>query len=562
MEFVIKKLKKYGKNSVYIDFFKYSFAVVFALFTTITVTFVAVYCYNISSVQKSDLIIENNKRNTELESYFNIADNIFYQYVDEDVKSFLNNDVHDIEYYRDCADLQGTLRKIINISQYIESIYVYSIKNDYVFSSINSNSIPNFDDLNWYRFYRNTGNTNFIVYSDKGNKVLSKCYGIIQEKNLVGILIINIDFNIDKGISHLLLDGEGRFLYGYKNGLSVSEIEISNDRAKKVSRYKGKYLFLSAIDAKYSILSLTEAISERLLSRAILAFIFCILISTMVAAAFSFKHAEYYYKKVSDIVLGIQTIADGKSIKDENEIEYVKKITRGIVGRYENIQSELVDAISKLNETQNKALQAQINPHFLFNTLNAVNCLILQETNEDNQSIKIVELLSDILEYIMDNKRNLVRLSEEIAYTKKYIEIELIKKNYSFDVEWQIQNIQDCYIIKMVLQPIVENAIYHGIRNLHDLRGKIQIEIGRQNEDLLISVSDNGNGCGEKRMAEVNEALGKSSINDSGHIGLRNVNERIKIVYGDPYGCQLVRVKGRTECRIRLPYFDADNNLF
>lgn len=521
--------------------------------------FAAVYCYKIGSNQKYNLVLENNRINAQMASYFNIADNIYYQYIDENVEKFLNCDDYNLDYIRNSSKIQDMLRKIINISQYIDSIYLYTAKSDYVFSTINSNNIDNFDDLGWYNFYKNTGNTNFSVYSDKGNNLLSKCYGITYNDDIVGMLILNIKLDTSGNIINLLLDSKGDFLAGYYNNLPFSGIDINSCKVRQASRYKSKYIAVSAIDANYNILSVTDTFSKKIIYRFFLIFLLGISLSAVIAAIFSFKHAEYYYKKVSDIVMKIQTISDQKSVKDENEIEYVKKLTVEVASRYENIQSELVDAIKSLNEAQNKALQAQINPHFLFNTLNAVNCLILQETNEDCESMKIIELLSDILGYIMDNKRNLVKLSEEIEYTKKYIEIELIKKNYSFDVEWNIEDIQDCYVIKMILQPIVENAIYHGVRHLRNQRGIIQINVSTEKDSLVISVADNGSEIDEERIANINESLRKSSINDGGHIGLRNVNERIKIVYGDTYGCKLMRNRNKTECKVVVPYrIDGD----
>ena len=561
MKLIINKLQKYGRNSVYVDFFKYSFVVIFVMFMIIMATFATVYCYNISYNQKHNLILENNKINAQLVSYFNIADNIYYQYVNEDVENFLNSDDYNIDYIRNSSKIQDMLRKIINISQHIDSIYLYTAKSDYVFSTINSNNIDNFDDLGWYNFYKNTGNTNFSVYSDKGNELLSKCYGITYNDNIVGMLILNIKLDTGRNTTNLLLDSEGNFLLGYNSDLPFTGINMSRCKAQHANRYKSKYIAVSAIDANYNILSVADTFSQVLLYRFVLVFLLGVALSAVIAAIFSFKHAEYYYKKVSDIVMKIQIISDQNSIKDENEIEYVKKLTVDITSRYENIQTVLVDAIKSLNEAQNKALQAQINPHFLFNTLNAVNCLILQETNEDCKSIKIIELLSDILGYIMDNKRNLVKLSEEIEYTKKYIEIELIKKNYSFDVEWNIEDIQDCYVIKMILQPIFENAIYHGVRYLRNQRGVIQINVSTENDNLVISVVDNGNEIDETAIDSINESLRKSSINDSGHIGLRNVNERIKIAYGDTYGCKLIRYNKKTECKVILPCSVGDEKL-
>ena len=273
MKLIINKLQKYGRNSVYVDFFKYSFVVIFVMFMIIMATFAAVYCYNISYNQKHNLILENNKINAQLVSYFNIADNIYYQYIDEDVEKFLNCDDYDIEYIRNSSKIQDMLRKIINISQHIDSIYLYTVKSDYVFSTINSNNIENFDDLGWYNFYKNTGNTNFSVYSDKGNELLSKCYGITYNDKIVGMLILNIKLDTGRNITNLLLDSEGNFLSGYKSDLPFNSINMNGCKAQHANRYKSKYIAVSAIDANYNILSVTDTFSQALLYRFILVFL-------------------------------------------------------------------------------------------------------------------------------------------------------------------------------------------------------------------------------------------------------------------------------------------------
>ena len=94
---------------------------------------------------------------------------------------------------------------------------------------------------------------------------------------------------------------------------------------------------------------------------------------------------------------------------------------------------------------------------------------------------------------------------------------------------------------------------------MRNQRGIIQINVSTEKDSLVISVADNGSEIDEERIANINESLRKSSINDGGHIGLRNVNERIKIVYGDTYGCKLMRNRNKTECKVVVPYrIDGD----
>ena len=138
------------------------------------------------------------------------------------------------------------------------------------------------------------------------------------------------------------------------------------------------------------------------------------------------------------------------------------------------------------------------------------------------------------MHYIMDVKNIMTSINKEIEYTKKYIEIEAIKHLYNFDVVWNVSpDVQNQMVIKMILQPLIENALQHGIYPLNKKHGKIKINIFVKNSKLYISVSDNGIGIQKEQLKMINEKLNKNKKPLTKHIGLQNINYRLKLIYGN-----------------------------
>lgn len=185
-----------------------------------------------------------------------------------------------------------------------------------------------------------------------------------------------------------------------------------------------------------------------------------------------------------------------------------------------------------LKKSQSVIMQNQINPHFIYNTLNSVN-LYIENCHEYNSDVsKMLTNLSSMMHYIMDTKNIMISINKEIEYTKKYIETESIKRLYGFDVVWNIsENIKKQTVIKMILQPLVENALQHGIYPLKSRRGKIEINVYVKNSKLFISVSDNGVGIPKEQLKAINKNLDKNKMPSTKHIGLQNVNYRLNLTY-------------------------------
>jgi two-component system sensor histidine kinase YesM len=184
------------------------------------------------------------------------------------------------------------------------------------------------------------------------------------------------------------------------------------------------------------------------------------------------------------------------------------------------------------------ALQSQLNPHFLYNTLDTINWKAASMTGGPNELNTIVENLSDILRYSLDGQNNLVTLQKEIAYTFSYINIQKIRYKDKFDVIWEYDDkVLKYHIMKLIFQPFIENSLYHGIKEKEGT-GLIKVKIKARQTRLCISIVDNGIGMLPERLKHVREKL-RLDQDQTRHIGLFNTHRRLKLTYGDSFGVKL-----------------------
>lgn len=201
-----------------------------------------------------------------------------------------------------------------------------------------------------------------------------------------------------------------------------------------------------------------------------------------------------------------------------------------------------------------KLLQAQINPHFLYNTLDAI--IWLAESGEKEQVVHMVSALSDFFRTTLGKGKDYVSLHDEQTHIQSYLQIQ--KFRYQDILEYSIEIPEELYdyqILKMTLQPIVENALYHGIKNKRRL-GHIIVTGRRVNDTLVLCVRDDGAGMTEERLGHVRKIIRgeEEDYNSPSGFGLFSVEQRIRLNYGSEYGIELNSVHGEwTEVRVIIP---------
>ena len=212
----------------------------------------------------------------------------------------------------------------------------------------------------------------------------------------------------------------------------------------------------------------------------------------------------------------------------------------------------------RIRKAEFELLQAQINPHFLYNTLDTI--IWLAESDEQKQVVHMVESLSDFFRTSLNQGKDIISIKEEIQHVRSYLEIQQMR--YQDILEYEIDVPEEFYqntIPKITVQPLVENALYHGIKNKRG-KGKITVRGYREDSFFILEVRDNGIGMQTERLVQVRNALLYKQLAESKVYGLYNVNERIRLNCGEEYGLRISSTyQEGTTVKILLP--DADSGL-
>lgn len=242
---------------------------------------------------------------------------------------------------------------------------------------------------------------------------------------------------------------------------------------------------------------------------------------------------------------------DFKTRAHEEKIDEIAVLNASFNRMVEEI-GKLVEDIRveelNLRAAELRLLQEQINPHFLYNTLD--NIIWLAESKETEQVVSMVSALSDFFRTTLSKGKDFISVKDEEAHIKSYLQIQQFRYRDILDYEINMdEEIYDCEILKLTLQPLVENALYHGIKGKRGL-GHIQVIGYIQNGLLEFQIRDDGIGMKEERLNEVRRIItGEAEdTKEKGGFGLFNVNERIRLNYGREYGVRIESAYGKGTC--------------
>ena len=223
--------------------------------------------------------------------------------------------------------------------------------------------------------------------------------------------------------------------------------------------------------------------------------------------------------------------------------------------------NELLTQVTKeqirLRKAEFEILQSQINPHFLYNTLDTI--VWLAEAEEPQKVVSMVESLSDFFRTSLNHGKDIVTIKEELQHVNSYLKIQQVR--YQDILEYEIHASEELgkYLIpKITIQPLVENALYHGIKNKRGL-GIIIISVSKGEDSLLVKVEDNGIGMSEERLLQVVEGIKHKTPNEKNMYGLYNVNERIRLNFGEEYKISISSIyKEGTIVSVNLPCIEEE----
>lgn len=449
-------------------------------------------------------------------------------------------------------------------ANYVNSIHIY---NHNTGQSLSSNAKPNLLEI-IDEARRNT-DTSYICVKDAEDNLVNVVRNIKSGNTLQSTIVVSLEQNtVNSNLEYIkviIKSKNDETLYTNSKdlyGASTAELK------EKVTKSKPSIFFFKkslTLESELEFANLTAFMEFDLnhfsqqSSHIIYVLCIAVIISLFVTIILSTYMSLDYYNAITNIISILQTeIAIGTD-EDKNELSYIIATISGMSKKIHNMENDLTERLIALKKNQISALQNQINPHFVFNTLNSINLCIMDKFNGVSEPSIMIKNLSDILAENMATSVYTTTIEKELDYVKKYLEIESIRQMNNFNVVWDIdETLLQCKTIKMILQPVIENSLTHGIYESGIKNGKIRISIKAVNQNIRFCVEDNGSGFSREALKSIRKKLSEQQMPSSRHIGLININIRIKILYGEQYGVSIESVPGKTRVFIKIPYLPND----
>ncbi len=283
-------------------------------------------------------------------------------------------------------------------------------------------------------------------------------------------------------------------------------------------------------------------------------FVACLIIGVFLSALFG----QQLQRPIDRLVGHIGRIAEGDfsqnpEIESGDEIGSVGKVVNDMSGQIEALMNQRLEDEKEKSSLELKMLQAQINPHFLYNTLDSIKWIAVIQKNSG--IVKAVTALSRLLKNMAKGFHEKVTVEKELEFVKDYVTIEKLKYAELFDVQIQIDEemLNKAMVVKLTLQPLIENAIFRGIEP-SGKSGTILIHIFADEESLYLVVRDDGVGIPEEKMGGLLADSERLKGDRMSSIGMANVDRRIKLTYGEDYGLSIDSQVGKyTEITVKVP---------
>lgn len=220
-------------------------------------------------------------------------------------------------------------------------------------------------------------------------------------------------------------------------------------------------------------------------------------------------------------------------VKGMYEVESLSRSFDHMVAKIKQLMNKIIDEEKTLRKTELKALQSQINPHFLYNTLDSIQWMC--EKGETDKAIIMVSALAKLFRISISKGKEMITIEQELNHVRNYLVIQSYRFknqfNYKFDVD---ESLLGNYCNKITLQPIVENAVIHGVDGLSD-EGEITISVKDDGDRIIMKIADNGIGMTKEQC----EKIINHDESDNFGIGIKNVNDRLKIYFGEEFGLKI-----------------------
>nr|WP_242835844.1 sensor histidine kinase [Clostridium sp. DL-VIII] len=567
---MLNKLRVYFMNkSIGSKLIFYFFCVILILTTTITLLGNLSYrnSINFSQNENTNQIIK--QINNNIESYVNNTENIInYMSIDPRIIKFLNDNKLENDDIEDEA--YKSIYNFVKFNPEIAGIMIVNSNGGYISDVMNKVSRESLTNEEWYSkayndpwkihlFTKPTGRNidNIFKYSADEVFSISKAVVDLSKDKIKGVILIDIKLDAIKNIIENSKPGTAGFVYimdknndivytpvnnivyriknewidDSDNKIIIKNINRENYQLTKVeSEYTG-WRTIGVFPEKES-LRVIEYINYYSVAVAIIALI----IAEILVVIFTKSIVKPIHK-----LKKLMKMAQEGNLSVSFKAKYNDEI--GELGNSFNTMVKEINNLINLVQIEEKnkriaemnVLQAQIKPHFMYNTLDTIRWMAEEHKEED--IVEIIEAFTNLLRISLSKGKEIISVKEELKHIESYLKIQKIRYedrlNYEINFD---EDILQYKLTKLILQPLVENAIYHGIKEKRG-NGKIIVRGKVKENYLCFTIIDNGKGIQKEMLNKINHMLRNGNIeeNEIGY-GIFNVNERIKIIYGDEYG--------------------------
>lgn len=482
------------------------------------------------------------------------------------VQAFFNYQSPEDLYDKYETRLQELLASYVYTDSTIDSIYLYSGLSENVATWNKITSLNNLEDNQWLETFRAAPERDRILIFPRAKNgyypflltfikpILSngKESAIVLNLNLSKIPYLQ-DVQSNPYRDVYLVTSNNEVLYSHnqqklllpadafprlstlKHTSDVYSTIVSDDEGTYIftqlrsSNYPWYYVTITNLSAYTNQLSRNNAFLFLLFSLVLLAIIIMIFL-------FSFRTTQPIYK-----ILSILDSSNGLPQQEFQTHDEVQLITEQII-KYAQHNEELSDELTKrlnlLNETKMMALQSQINPHFIFNTLNMIYSYECEELGFHHKLPNLTLKLSRLMHYAFESSA-LVSMDTELTFLKMYLELMQQRYNNRFDIEYEVDpTVLNIQVPKLIIQPIAENAIFHGLSTNRKPGSCLRIVCRAENGMCVVSILDNGVGMEDETL----EMLRNIANTENPHhtsVGLRNVITRMRLLYGNQFSLEI-----------------------
>lgn len=508
--------------------------------------------------------------NTNIESYINYMENISQMVLDNyDVREYLSQGYPVDREKNELLEqkISSQFKSIINARKDIASIMVFGYNGKFIANkrNIKLNKYNDAKDQSWYKEAVEADGKAVVssshvqnIIEDEYRWVVSLSRELTSDdgKNKLGVFVVDLNYSVINNICNkiklgkrgyiFIIDNEGNIVYHPQQQLIYSNIKT--EQIERVLKTQNSSFFTNGGSQKkmYTVKELSQTgwkivgvayVDELVSNKGVIQayyllggigfLIVTILLSVAISSRISrpVKRLEASMKEVEKGNFNIQV-----DIESSNEIGELSRAFNIMTAEIKNLIHQNMKEQELKRKSELKALQAQINPHFLYNTLDSI--VWMAESKKSEEVVLMASSLAKLFRLSLSKGEEIITIGNEIEHIKSYLTIQKMRYRDKLDFEIDVDaGILQNKILKIILQPLVENAIYHGIKNKAEV-GTVKIK-GRKTEDkILLQVVDNGTGMTPK---EIETIFNRKESSGSG-VGVRNVNERIKLYFGDEYG--------------------------